>query len=43
MNLGIQVEDIIEFFNFIDEKGVNRISMTQFVNAINFISQKMGT
>ncbi len=42
MNLGIPVEDIMELFNYIDDKKVNRISLDQFVHSINFVSQKMG-
>jgi len=28
MNLGIAVEDIMELFNYIDDKNVNRVSLT---------------
>jgi len=42
MNLKVSVEDINEFFNFCDDKGINRITKTQFVNSITFIQSKLG-
>jgi len=42
MNLGCAVEDIIELFNYMDVKNMNRIEKSQFVEAMTFINQKMG-
>lgn len=42
MELKLSVEDITEFFNFCDDKGLNKITKVQFVNAISFIMTKIG-
>ena len=42
MELGIASEDLIEFFNFIDEKQENRVSKLQFVDSVNFVVTKIG-
>jgi hypothetical protein len=42
MELGIASEDLVEFFNFIDEKSENRITKLQFVDSINFVVTKIG-
>ena len=42
MELGIASEDLIEFFNFIDEKNENKISKLQFVHSVNFVATKIG-
>lgn len=42
MQLGIAIEDIIEFFNYIDERNDNLISKLQFVDAITFVTNRIG-
>ena len=42
MELGIAIEDLVEFFNFIDEKSENVISKLQFVDSITFVVSKIG-
>jgi hypothetical protein len=42
MELGIASEDLVEFFNFIDEKNENKISKLQFVDSVNFVVTKIG-
>ena len=42
MELGIAIEDLIEFFNYIDDKNENSISKLQFVDAITFVVNKIG-
>jgi hypothetical protein len=42
MELGIAIEDLIEFFNFIDDKNENTISKLQFVDTITFVVNKIG-
>ncbi len=42
MELGIAIEDLVEFFNFIDDKNENVITKLQFVDSITFVSTKIG-
>jgi len=42
MNLGISIEDLIEFFNYLDDKNENVISKIQFVDGISFVINKIG-
>lgn len=42
MELGIAIEDLIEFFNFIDDRNENVISKLQFSDAITFVVNKIG-
>lgn len=42
MELGIAIEDLIEFFNYIDDKNENAITKLQFVDAVTFIVNKIG-
>lgn len=42
MNLGIALEDLIEFFNYIDDKNENTVSRLQFVDAVTFVTNKIG-
>lgn len=42
MELKLSVEDISEFFNFCDDKNANRITRTQFISNITFITARMG-
>ena len=42
MELGISFEDLIEFFNFVDDRNENVISKLQFTDAITFVVNKIG-
>ena len=42
MDIKTAVEDIVELFNYIDEALENRIKRSQFVNAISYITSKVG-
>jgi len=42
MDLKVSVEDINELFNYIDDKLQNKINAQKFVDAMTFISSKMG-
>jgi len=42
MELGVAGEDLIEFFNFIDEKNDNVIRKLQFVDSVNYVVSKIG-
>ena len=42
MELGIAIEDLVEFFNFIDDKSDNVVSKLQFVDSITFVVTKIG-
>lgn len=42
MDLKLTLEDINGFFNFCDEKGLNKITRIQFVNSLNFLMTKIG-
>ena len=41
MDIKVSVEDISELFNYIDDKGTNRIAKQQFMSAVSFILQKV--
>ena len=43
MDIKSAVEDIVELFNYIDNKAMNRINKQQFVQSISFITAKIGT
>jgi Ca2+-binding EF-hand superfamily protein len=42
MELGIAIEDLNEFFNFIDDRSDNVIKKLQFVDSVNFVVTKIG-
>mmetsp|Transcript_43812 Transcript_43812/g.42301 ORF Transcript_43812/g.42301 Transcript_43812/m.42301 type:complete len:139 (+) Transcript_43812:2602-3018(+) len=42
MQLGIAIEDIIEFFNYIDDKNDNMVTKLQFVDAVSFVTSRIG-
>lgn len=42
MELGLAIEDLIEFFNYLDDKNENKISKLQFVDGITYITNKIG-
>ena len=42
MELGLAIEDLIEFFNFIDERNENTVCKLQFVDAVTFVVNKIG-
>ena len=42
MQLGIAIQDLMEFFNYIDDKNENVINKLQFVDAITFVANKIG-
>ncbi len=42
MDLGISIEDLIEFFNYMDDRNENVISKMQFTDAITFVINKIG-
>lgn len=42
MDLGISIEDLIEFFNYLDDKNENIITKLQFVDGITFVVSKIG-
>ena len=42
MELGISIEDLIEFFNYLDDKNENVITKLQFVDGISFVVNKIG-
>jgi|LauGreDrversion4_2_1035121.scaffolds.fasta_scaffold04600_3 hypothetical protein len=42
MNLGIALEDITEMFNYIDTDMSSTVSMTEFVEAVEYVNRKMG-
>ena len=41
MGVKVSVEDISELFNYIDEKGTNKIQRQQFVSTVSYILQKV--
>jgi Ca2+-binding EF-hand superfamily protein len=42
MNINLTLEEILELFNFIDEKDANRITITQFKDSMSYLMAKMG-
>jgi Ca2+-binding EF-hand superfamily protein len=42
MNINLTLEEILELFNFIDEKDANRITKTQFKESMSYLMNKMG-
>ena len=42
MQLGVPVEDLISFFNFIDDRNENIISKLQFIDSLTSITSKLG-
>lgn len=42
MSLGVAIEDITELFNYMDMNRNNVVDMKEFVNAITFVSNKIG-
>ncbi len=42
LELEIAVEDIMELFNYMDDKGNNSVSKLQFVDALTYITSKLG-
>ncbi len=42
MELGISIEDLTEFFNYLDDKNHNIISKIQFVDGVSFVTSKLG-
>lgn len=42
MDLGISIEDLIEFFNYLDDRNENVITKLQFVDGITFVVNKIG-
>jgi hypothetical protein len=42
MELGVAGEDIIEFFNFIDDKNENVIKKLQFNDSISYVNSRIG-
>jgi hypothetical protein len=42
MELGISIEDLTEFFNYLDDKSQNIISKIQFVDGVSFVTSKLG-
>jgi Ca2+-binding EF-hand superfamily protein len=37
MEMTLSLEDILELFNFMDDKSINRITRTQFVDSMTFL------
>ncbi len=42
MELGIAGEDLIEFFNFVDDKNENMIKKLQFNDSISYVNSRIG-
>jgi Ca2+-binding EF-hand superfamily protein len=42
LELDIAVEDLIELFNYMDEKSSNAVSKVQFVDALTYVTNKLG-
>jgi Ca2+-binding EF-hand superfamily protein len=42
LELGISIEDLVEFFNYIDDKNENVITKLQFADAVTFVINKIG-
>lgn len=42
MELGISIEDLVEFFNYIDDRNENTITKLQFIDAITFVVNRIG-
>lgn len=42
MEIGISIEDLIKFFNYMDDKNENVINKMQFTDAITFVINKIG-
>ncbi len=42
MELGISGEDLIEFFNFMDDKNENSIKKLQFNDSISYVNSRIG-
>jgi hypothetical protein len=42
MELGVAIEDLVEFFNFVDDRNENAITKLQFVDSITFVTNKIG-
>lgn len=43
MELGVAVEDMVEFFNFIDDRSENSITKLQFVDSVTFVNTKLAS
>ena len=42
MELGVAIEDLVEFFNFIDERNENVITKLQFVDSVTYVANRIG-
>ena len=42
LELDIAVEDLMELFNYMDEKKSNTVSKVQFVDALTYVTSKLG-
>ena len=42
MELGIAIEDLNEFYNFIDDRNENVVTKLQFVDSVTFVVSKIG-
>jgi len=42
MDLNLTIDEIIELFNFMDDKKINRVTQAQFTDTMNSLMQKMG-